>query len=272
MVMKLIDVHAHMESSRFEEDLDEVMDRAEKAGVKIILSSGVNPETNRKTLELAKKYEIVKASLGLYPIDSVADKFDNLADDYLRKIPKFNVDEELEFIKENKDNILAVGEIGLDFKVIKELGNVAEIKIEQEKVFRKVLELAKEIQKPVIIHSRGAEERCIEILKELKTGKVVMHCFNGRKSLIKEGIEAGFYFSVPPVITRLNHFEMLVELVPVEKLLTETDAPYLSPVAGERNEPANVAVTIKRIAEIKGLSEEDVAEQIFKNAEDLFDL
>jgi TatD DNase family protein len=97
-----------------------------------------------------------------------------------------------------------------------------------------------------------------------------MHCFNGKKSLIKKGVELGFYFSVPPVITRLNHFEMLVAEVPLERLLTETDAPYLSPVAGERNEPMNVAITVKKIAEIKKISEEEVARQIFKNAEDLF--
>jgi TatD DNase family protein len=99
---------------------------------------------------------------------------------------------------------------------------------------------------------------------------VVMHCFNGKKTLIKRCIENGWFFSVPPVITRLNHFEMLVKMTPIKQLLTETDAPYLSPVAGERNEPANVLVTIKRIAAIKEITEEEVAEQIWDNASKLF--
>ncbi len=270
--MKLIDIHAHLEDKRFKEDIDSVIQNAKNAGVEIIIQSGVNPKRNRETLALANKYDIVKASLGLYPIDAVADKFENLSDDYLREIPKFNVDQELEFIKQNRDKIVAIGEIGLDFKVIKELPNVEEIKPEQEKVFGKVLELAKQLQKPVVIHSRGAELRCIEIMEGLEMKNVVMHCFGGKKALIRRCIENGWTFSVPPVITRLNHFEMLVEMTPIKQLLTETDSPYLSPVAGERNEPANVAVTIKRIAELKEMTEEEVAEQIWKNAQGVFHL
>jgi TatD DNase family protein len=108
--MKLIDIHAHLEDSRFEKDLNQVIESAKNKGVQIIIQSGVNPKRNRETLEIANKYDIVKASLGLYPIDSVANKFENLADDYAREIPKFDVDEELEFIKKNSDNIIAIGE------------------------------------------------------------------------------------------------------------------------------------------------------------------
>jgi len=99
-----------------------------------------------------------------------------------------------------------------------------------------------------------------------------MHCFCGKKKLIKRVVENGWYFSVPPVITRLDHFEMMVQMVPLKQLLTETDSPYLSPVAGERNEPSNVAVTVKEITKIKGLNEEKVSEQIFNNFNNLFNL
>ncbi|MDH3352841.1 MAG: TatD family hydrolase [Nanoarchaeota archaeon] len=289
--MKLIDVHAHLESSRFKKDLDEVVNRFKDKGGKLIITSGVNPVTNRQALEISKKYDLVECSFGLYPIDAVATKFDNLADDYLRKIPVFDVDEELNWIREHADECVAIGEIGLDFKVVKDLNNIDDIKKEQEKVFRKVLELAKELGKTVVIHSRGAEERCIEILEEVgfssapkgtppaqmasadadKVG-VIMHCFNGKKALIRRCIDNGWSFSVPPVIARLNHFKMLVEMVPLEQLLTETDAPYLSPVAGERNESSNVEVTLEIIADIKNLVKNDVAGQIFINAEKLFNL
>jgi len=128
------------------------------------------------------------------------------------------------------------------------------------------------MDKTVIIHSRKAEADAIGILEEMKMEKVVMHCFNGKKSLIKRCVENGWSFSVPPVVTRLEHFKMLVEIVPLNNLLTETDSPYLSPVAGERNEPANVKTTIEVIADIKKLTKEKVAEALFKNAERLFGL
>ena len=268
--MKIVDVHAHLEGSRFSEDLDEVVSRFEDAGGKFIVTSGVNPETNRKSLELAKKYDVVKASFGLYPIDSIADKFAGLADDYLRKIPAFDVDEELVWIREHADDCVAIGEIGLDFKVVKGLEDIDEIKVAQEEVFRKVLKLARELGKTVVVHSRGAEERAIEILEEMKMDKIVMHCFNGKKALIRRVLGNGWFFSVPAVIMRLDHFKMLVDMAPLKQLLTETDAPYLSPVVGERNESANVSVTLNEIARIKGVDVNEVSEKIFGNAEKLF--
>jgi len=316
--MKLIDVHAHLESKRFEGDLDEVILRARDAGVEVVINSGVNPTTNRQCLELAEKYDIVKVSFGIFPIDAIADKISDYGEESdLRHVEAFDLDDELAWIEENKDKCVAIGEVGLDYKIVPGTEEL------QKEAFRKIVALAKKIDKPLLIHSRKGEEDVIDILEEAgfarkisaemdshqlasrtpisncattlldrggasresedkacsaksckssKTSAVIMHCFNGKKSLIKRGIENGWYFSVPPVITRLDHFKMLVELVPLEQLLTETDAPYLSPVAGERNEPANVAVTIKEIARIKKLSEDKVAEQIFNNAKNLFGL
>jgi len=267
--MKLIDIHAHLEHKRFEKDLDKVIERFREAGGEFIIESGVNPATNRVALEIVEKYDCVKVSFGLYPIDALAKEFEaGEGEGFLRSVEEFDVDEELVWIEEHADDCVAIGEVGLDYNW-KEF-QTDEMCEKQKEVFRKVLKLVKKIDKPVIIHSRKAEEDAIEILEELEMKNVVMHCFNGKKALIRRCVANGWYFSVPPIITRLQHFTTLVEIVPLEQLLTETDAPYLSPVAGERNESANVAVTIKKIAEIKSLDEEEVAEKIYENAENLF--
>lgn len=260
-LMKLIDVHAHLDDKRFEKDLKEVVARAKKQGVERIVVSGVNPETNRKVVEICKNFPMIKASFGLYPVDSIAEKIKGLSDDYPRQITPFSVDEELKWIEKHEKDCVAIGEIGLDFQV------APDYKKEQIEVFEKVLKLAKRLNKPVIIHSRKAELEAIEILENLRMKKVIMHCFSGKKSLIKRCVDNGWFLSVPPVITRLEHFKTLVGIVPLENLLTETDAPYLSPVVGERNEPANVSVTIKEIAKIKKVSDEEVAEKIWENWE-----
>lgn len=264
--MKIIDVHAHMESSRFDGELSEILEIAKKAGVNFIINSGVNPKTNRKTLELSKRYPIIKCSFGLYPVDSIVEMVGQVGDDDGRVVKSFSVEDEIKWIEEHAGDCVAIGEVGLDYQV------APDYKDEQKVVFLKAIDLAKKLDKPIVIHSRKAEADAIEILKESGIRKVVMHCFSGKKALIREGVEAGFYFSVPPVIERLQHFETLVGLVPIEQLLTETDAPYLSPVAGKRNDPSNILITLKKIAEIKGLNEKEVAEQIFKNAQKVFNL
>lgn len=250
--MKIIDVHAHLDHACFEKDLDEVIERFEKADGKFIISSGVNPVSNKKVLEISKKYDVVKCSFGMYP----AGNFDE------------DINAEINWIKKHADDCVAIGEIGLDC-------DNDERKAEEEmqkELFKKMLGLAKKMGKPVVIHSRKAELDAIGILEEMKMKNVIMHCFCGKKSLIRRCVDNGWSFSVPTVITRLEHFKMLVEMVSLEHLLTETDAPYLSPIVGERNESANIAVTIKIIAEIKGLSEERVTEQIFINVKRLFNL
>ncbi len=264
--MKLIDVHAHLDESRFEKDLAEVVERAKNKGVEVILISGVNPETNRKVVEISKIFPIVRASFGLYPLDSIAEKVSGLDDDSPRRIEAFSVDEELKWIEEHKGECIAIGEVGLDYQI------APDYKIEQIEVFEKVIELAKKLDKPLIIHSRKAEIEAIGILEKHNMKKVIMHCFSGKKSLIKRCVDNGWFLSVPPVITRLDHFKTLVEIVPMENLLTETDAPYLSPVAGERNEPVNVSVTIREIARIKKISGEEVAKRIWNNAMEIFKL
>jgi len=269
--MKIADVHAHLDHVRFDGDLDEVVERFEKAGGELLVSSGVNPGTNRKALGFAKKYDVVRVAFGLYPIDALAKEVESSeGEGFLRDLEAFDVDEELAWIEAHADDCVAVGEIGLDYNW-KEFQS-EEMREKQKEVFRKCLRMAKRIGKAVVIHSRKAELDAIEILEELKMKRVIMHCFNGRKALIRRCVENGWSFSVPPVIVRLEHFKMLTEMVPLGQILTETDAPYLSPVVGERNEPANVLVTVKEIARIKGLDVDEVAERIFENAEKLFEV
>jgi len=262
--MKLIDIHAHLEHKRFEKDLDKVISRFKGAGGEVVINSGVNPGTNRKALELSEKYDVVKCSFGIYPIDALAKEIEG--NEFLRKVEKFDVDEEIKWIVKNKNKCIAIGECGLDYNWL--TGKEKE----QKAVFEKVISMTEKINKPIIIHSRKAEEDAIEILESSKIKKIIMHCFNGKKGLIKRARDNGWFFSVPPVIKRLHHFQNLVSLVDLKQLLTETDAPYLSPIAGKRNEPKNVSVSIEEIAKIKELKKEEVAEEVWENAKEFFGL
>jgi len=269
--MELIDIHAHLGSTQFEKDIEEVIDRCGKKGI-IVINSGINPSTNRKILEMKEKYpNTLEISFGIYPIDALVKEIESSEKNFWGNIEDFNVSEELEWIKEHKEDCVAIGEIGLDYN-FEEIRNDERLKEKQKEVFRKILDLSKDIDKPVIIHSRKSEKDAIEILEEKGMKKVVMHCFNGRKSLIRRCIENKWFFSIPPIIKRLEYFRMLTEMTPIEQILTETDSPYLSPIVGERNEPKNVAVTIKEISKIKNLDEKVVREKIIENAKWLFKL
>lgn len=259
----LVDIHAHLDHDRFKKDLDKVIERARKKDVKYIITSGVNKSTNRKALELSKKYQdIVKASLGIYPLDAL--EIEMKEGDFPRVIEKLNVDEEIEFIRKNKNKIIAIGEAGLDYNYTKDKNK------EQKEVFQKVISLAEKIKKPLIVHSRKAEIDVIEMLRSSTLKKVIMHCFTAKLKLAKKAEDLGYYFSIPPIIVRLRHFQELVDRLSLDKILTETDCPYLSPIAGERNEPSFIVETIKKIAEIKKLTEKEIKNIIFMNFQKVF--
>ncbi|MFH1053252.1 MAG: TatD family hydrolase [Candidatus Woesearchaeota archaeon] len=253
--MMLIDCHNHIDSKQFHKDIDKVLERAKKAGVKAIINNGLLPESNRKTLELASKHDVIKAALGLYPVDVL-----NL------KMSDKDIDDEIDFIQKNKDKIVAVGEIGLDFYWVKE-----DYKRQRQKeLFQKMIDLAIEIKKPIIVHSRKAEKETIEIIEKSGIKKVMMHCFCGTIELVKRIEKNGWYLSIPCTVVRSAHFQQVVKEVNINKLLTETDGPYLSPFPRKRNEPANIAVSVKKIAEIKNMDEEETGKNIFMNFQHLF--
>ena len=256
----LVDVHAHLD--RFsEEELKEVIERAAKEKVTSIITQGVYHENNLKVLEISKKYPLVKSALGLYPLDALNVKVIEGYDDYERKTI-YDVDSTLEFIKKNKNKIIAIGEIGLDFKFSHD-------KESQIINFKKIIELSEKINKPLIVHSRGAEKECIDILETSKA-KVLLHMFSGNKKLIKRAEKLGFYFSIPCIIQKSEHFQMLTEIVNINQLLTETDCPWLSPFPDKKNEPAFISHTIKKMTEIKKLDKTEVENNIYMNYQKLF--
>ena len=246
----LVDVHSHLNFKDFDKDRDEVVKRAEKLNMTIV-DSATNISDAKRSLELSKKYKIIKSSLGLYPL-------------YAIKLNEKKLNEEIDFIKENKDKIIAIGEIGLD-------KSIEDHKIkEQEEIFRKVLTLAEKIKKPIVIHSRKAEKECIDILETFKIKSIDMHCFGGNFKLVKRIQDNGWFFSIPTNIVRLLHFQQIVEQTSMSQILTETDAPYLSPFKDKRNEPSFVVETIKKISEIKKLDEEEVKNLIYMNFQKTF--
>ncbi len=263
--MKLVDVHCHLTHERFKKDLDAVIERAKKAGLKAVVCSGVNHPTNLEALELAKKFDIVKASLGLYPIDLLGLGPDEVG--LTRQTKKINLDEELEFIKSRKGEIVAVGECGLDYHWDKKHHE------KQKENFQKIIDFVIKLKKPLIVHSRRAEFDVFDMLESssIKKGGVVLHCFEGRKHLLQKAADAGYNFTIPCNIVKLQHFQTLVEIAELRQLFTETDAPWLSPFPGKRNEPAFVAGSVKKIAEIKKVSQSKVSEGIWKNYKKVFE-
>lgn len=257
----LVDIHCHLDHVRFSKDLDKVIKRCKNKCIAV--TSGVNTGTNRTALELGKKYkDVVKVSLGLYPIDALKKEISS--GDFPRTVEVVDVDKELEFIKKNKNKIVSVGEAGLDFHWDKKH------KEEQKKTFLKVIKLVEKIKKPLIVHSRKAELEAIEMLESSNVKNVVMHCFSGRIKLVKRGIDNGYYFSVPPIVKRVPQFKLLAEEVPITQLFSETDAPYLSHLRGKRNEPINVSVVVDEVSKIKNMDKNEVEKNIFMNFQKIF--
>jgi len=251
----LIDTHCHLDFKGLVERLDEVIENAKKAGLKAIITSGITPQTNKQVLEIASEYDIVKPSFGLYPMDA-------LEREGIEK-NQFDVDQELEFWQKNKDKFISIGEVGLDYKNGKD-------KVMQKSVFEKILETAKKLNKPVIIHSRKAELDALDILESSGIKKVIMHCFSGRKHLVKRAYDLGYYFSIPTNVVRLQQFQDMAREIDINHLFCETDAPFLSPFKDKINEPAFVFESYKKIAEIKGMTLEEVEKNIWMNFEKLF--
>lgn len=260
--MNLIDVHTHLDMDPLKDRVDDVIYNANSVNLKVIITNGVDPKSNREVLKLSQKYNIIKPALGFYPTN-------------VQEASEEELDAELKWIKEQKP--LAIGEVGLDYKftskehpekISEEEKNLLIEK--QKKGFQKIINLAKKLNIPLIVHSRKAELDVIEMLEESGHKKIVMHCFMGKKKFVKRIQDNGWSFSVPVIVIKLEQFQELVRTTPLNQLLTETDAPYLGPQPGLKNEPANVSLTIKKIAEIKGMTEIEVADQIFMNYQRMF--
>jgi TatD DNase family protein len=249
----LIDSHAHLEMKEFNPDREEVIERARQAGVSYIVTVGTNLALSRKALSLARQHENIYATVGVHPHDvAMADNktFDDLCE--IARDPK----------------IVAYGEIGLDF-----FRNISP-REKQTEMFNRQLELALQLKLPVIIHDRDAHEQTLRIVKASSVRRGVFHCFSGDYSMARQCIDLGFYISIPGVVTfdKAKTIQDVAQRVPLSSLLLETDAPYLTPIPyrGKRNEPSFIINTAKKVAQIKGLPWEEVADVTACNTMNLF--
>jgi len=243
----LVDVHAHLDQYN---KLDSIIQRANKNNVVKIITNGTDSKSNRKNLDISKKYENVELAMGLFPIEAL-------------KLSEKEIEKEINFIKKNKNNILAIGEVGLDYYHNKDYKK-------QRIIFEKFIKLSEKLKLPIIVHSRKAEKEVIDMLLSSKTRKVVLHCFSGNKKLINSAIDNNFLFSIPTIIKRSTHFQNLVKITPLKQLLTETDSPLISPFIGKVNEPSFVSESIKKISEIKQISKKETEKIIFMNFQNTF--
>lgn len=245
--MKPVDAHCHLDFERFDNDREEVIERT-KRKLEFVVNAGSNMETNRKALELGEKYPgFIIPNLGLHP--TYTDDFNQLK-------------EVKDLIRE--ENPAAIGEIGLDHHHVKQ----EKIRDRQEKVFREMLELAEELEKPVVIHSREAEEEVFEIVQEYDIPHIMFHCFNGSPELAEKAVENNIKIGVTTQVLYSNRVQKIVEKIQVEEILLETDSPFL--YRGERNEPLNVRESAEKIAEIKDTEIEQVVEKTTRNARKIF--
>jgi TatD DNase family protein len=254
----LYDTHAHLDLIK---DLDRVIKNARASNVGIIIAQSVDIKSMKKGFDISKKYpEIVKFSAGLYPENSLK------IEDYY---------ELEEFVMKNKEDVFAIGEIGMDFTP-QAIG--ARCKVQsarrgvQEEVFRRQLELAEKLNLPVSIHTRKAEKEVVEILKGFPNVKKILHCFSGNLKLAKRAEEIGCYFSIPTNIVRSEHFKKIVGVISKDRILTETDSPYLSPFKGEWNEPCNIRESVRVLADIWCVCREEAELKIEENFKRLFEV
>ncbi len=248
----LVDIHCHLDFKDFDNDREEVIKRAGEKNIWII-NIGIDKKTSQRSIEIAEKHEGVFAGIGLHPSEAK----ENFDADYYRKLA-------------THPKVVAIGECGIDLKSPAE-GEARQGR--QRDIFEQQIELAIELDKPLMIHCRQAHKEVIEILKESKHyGNI--HFFSGTWKEARQYFDLGFTISFTGVITFTRDYDEIIRKAPLEKIMIETDAPFVAPVPyrGQRCEPLYVAEIAKKIAEIKNLSLEEVAETTTKNALRLFGL
>lgn len=289
----LIDSHCHVNFNEYAEDLDKVIRRALKNNTWLI-NVGSNFETSRKSIEIAKNYEKgVYATVGLHPIHLVKDiaetaVFDKKEYSFKTKQEDFDY-EKFENLAASSDKVVGIGEVGLDFfRLEDKKHSIKEIKKIQQEAFVKAIKLSKELKLPLVLHARGEADNPFEvydmmadILKKSALGgenssNGVLHCYGGTLEQVKKFLDLGLYIGFTGIVTFKNAKDIheIAKFVPLEKILIETDAPFLAPEPhrGKRNEPFFVKFVAEKIAALKGISFEKVEEQTFKNAKKLFKL
>ncbi len=254
--MELLDSHAHYNDEKFDDDRDTIIKEAYNSGITTIINAGYSLESSKKAIEIANQYKFMYATVGVSPND-----IEDLKENYIEDIE--------ELAKSYK--VVAIGEIGLDYYWNKEN------KEKQKEIFMEQIKLANKLDLPIVIHTREAVMDTIDILKKIECKKRgVFHCCPLNRELVKEALKLGFYISFAGPVTFKNskNTAEIINLVPIERILIETDSPYLSPepVRGTRNDSRNVKYIAQKIADIKGLTIEEVAKQMHKNIEKIFNM
>ena len=257
--MKFFDNHAHLDDEKFDLDREEVIEKIEREDIGFI-SAGYSLEGSKKAIELSKKYDFIYATVGISPND-IPQTEDEL----------WKMLDEIERLAKENPKVLAIGEIGLDYYWEKD----EEMREIQRKAFIEQINMANKLDLPIVIHTREAVMDTLKILKENKVeNKGVFHCCPLNRELVKEGLKLGFYISFAGPVTFKNskNANEIIEMVPNDKMLIETDSPYLSPepLRGRRNDPRNVKYIANKIAEVKGMSSEEVGKITYENAKKIF--
>jgi TatD DNase family protein len=252
----IFDSHAHYDDSDFDEDRDNVIQELQDNNIIGVLNCGSSLEGARMSLELSKKYNHFYAAVGIHP--EYADKLDEAVLNELREMAGY-------------EKVRAIGEIGLDYYY--EENPPRDI---QRSAFRKQMELARELKLPVVIHDRDAHEDTLNIIKEFPEVKGVVHCFSGSVEFAKQCIAEGYYIGFTGVVTFKNAKKIIevAKEVPLDRMLVETDCPYMAPTPfrGKRNRSEFIKYILDSLAELKGLSTEELSHQTIKNVRDLLKL
>jgi TatD DNase family protein len=255
--VRLFDSHAHLTDERFADDLPETLSRASAEGVEAIVTIASDLEDADAAIAIAETSErpAVWATAGIHP--HMADRWDPAAADALRALA-------------GADRVVAIGETGLDFHYENAPRDA------QLRAFRDQLELARDLDLPLVVHSRDADSEMGRVIRERGTGvRGVLHCFTGGPDLMRAGLEAGWYVSFSGIVTFSSYRDLeVVRVVPDDRVLAETDSPYLAPVPrrGRRNEPAFVAHVVDRLAEVRDVAVEELAERTWRNARRFYGL
>ena len=253
----IFDTHAHYDDKQFDQDREELLASMKDNGIGTIVDVGSNMETSTWIVEAVTRYPMMYGAVGVHPSDTAELKESDI--DTLKKYAAM-------------DRILAIGEIGLDYYWDKE----PEVQNAQRYWFRRQMELARETNLPVIIHSRDAAADTMEVMKEVHAEEIpgVIHCYSYSREMAQEFIKMGYYIGVGGVVTFKNAKKLkeTVEAIPLERILLETDCPYMAPEPhrGTRNDSSNIPFVIAKIAELKGITEEEVERVTEENAGRLF--
>ena len=277
---KLIDTHAHVNFNSFKDDADIVIQRALNKGIQMF-SVGSQIDTSRRAVHYAEKYDGIWAIVGLHPVHLVEHHVDQQEVNFKSRKEDFNYEEYKKLASHEK--VIGIGECGLDYYHIDDVpGDNEELKKQQKEIFRKQIELSVELDKPLAIHCRDAYDDVIEMMHDFvqetgKTPKALMHCYLGDRKQADEFLKLGFYISFSGIVTFKNanpELREVAKIVPKDRLLVETDCPYLAPepMRGRRNEPAFVEYTAKFLSELRGETEDELFSNVTKNAKSLFNI